>query len=238
MYDRAHRHQGRAAGLGAIGRDNDAHGLAVEIGPLVVAGQLQRVERVLHHTGKRAMIAGRRQDDPVGLADRLGQLGLLGAGPRGPGVEVGQALQEFAAKHPGPGAGRLRPAQRQRQRPLRHGAGARRAANPDDQGAHDQWSAHAVSDSVANTFLSSLLSILPLALRGRVSGQKATFTGTLKAARRARTKPRSSLSVATPPGFRWTTAAGSSPRVLWGMPTMAASMTAGWSYSTFSTSTQ
>ena len=34
--------------------------------------------------------------------------------------------------------------------------------------------------------------ILPLALRGRVSGQNTTFTGTLKAARRSATKARSS----------------------------------------------
>jgi len=45
-------------------------------------------------------------------------------------------------------------------------------------------------------------------------------------------------SVTVAPGLRTTTAPGSSPSVLCGMPTMAASITSGWSYSTFSTSTQ
>ena len=54
----------------------------------------------------------------------------------------------------------------------------------------------------SNSFFSSFFRILPLALRGRVSCQKATFTGTLKAASRSATKARSSSSVACAPGFR------------------------------------
>ncbi len=47
--------------------------------------------------------------------------------------------------------------------------------------------------SVAKTFLSSVFRILPLALRGSVSGQNTTFTGTLKAASLPATKLREFL---------------------------------------------
>src|SRR5262249_36514783 len=60
-----------------------------------------------------------------------------------------------------------------------------------------------------STGFRSFFMILPLALRGRVSGRKAIFTGTLKAAMRCDTKWRSSSSLALWPGLRWTTAAGS-----------------------------
>ena len=83
--------------------------------------------------------------------------------------------------------------------------------------------------SPANTFFSSFFKILPLALRGRVSGQNTTFTGTLKAAIRSAAKARSSSSVALAPGVRWTMAPGSSPSVLCGTATTAASITAGCS---------
>ena len=46
---------------------------------------------------------------------------------------------------------------------------------------------------------------------------------------RARTHACNSASSACDPGARWTTAAGSSPSVRCGMPTSAASVTAGWS---------
>ena len=83
------------------------------------------------------------------------------------------------------------------------------------------------SAGAANSFFSSVLRILPLGLRGRGSGQNTTFTGVLNAASRAATHPLISSSVAALPGARQTTAAGSSPSVLCGEGTRAASITAG-----------
>ncbi|MNT98450.1 hypothetical protein D3C72_2410360 [compost metagenome] len=80
--------------------------------------------------------------------------------------------------------------------------------------------------------------ILPLALRGSISGNSRMCTGTLNAASRSRTKSCNSASVACMPGLRLATAAGSSPSVLWARPTTAASITAGCSYSALSTSMQ
>jgi hypothetical protein len=60
----------------------------------------------------------------------------------------------------------------------------------------------------------------------------------LNAASRLATQCRSSSSVAFAPGLSETTAAGSSPKILCGIPTSAASITAGWSYNAFSTSMQ
>ena len=54
----------------------------------------------------------------------------------------------------------------------------------------------AAAASSLNSSRSLTFSILPLALRGRVSGQKMTRTGTLNAASRSATKARSSASVA------------------------------------------
>ena len=53
--------------------------------------------------------------------------------------------------------------------------------------------------------------IFPLALRGSMPGENNIFTGTLNAASRSATKPRSSSSPAVMPGLSVTTAPGSSP---------------------------
>src|ERR1700693_6551511 len=61
---------------------------------------------------------------------------------------------------------------------------------------------------VSNSRFNSPFKILPLGLRGHGSGQNATFTGTLKAARRAATNSRNSASVALEAGLGGTTAHG------------------------------
>ena len=135
MHDRTQRRQHGAGRLPAVGRDDQADRTAVEIRAIVRAQFLERVECVLHEAGDAAVIAGRRDDDRVGLLHGVDQFALRVGQRFVFGRVVRQRMQERAVEQPRACAGRLRAAQCERQRAF----GRRRCpggtANADDERA-------------------------------------------------------------------------------------------------------
>lgn len=116
MHDRTQRRQHGAGRLPAVGGDDQADRATVEIGAIVRAQFLERVERVLHEAGDAAVIAGRRDDDRVSLAYGVDQFALRVGQRFVFGSVVRQRMQERAVEQARACAGRLRTAQRERQR--------------------------------------------------------------------------------------------------------------------------
>lgn len=135
MDDRAQRRQHGAGRLPAVRGDDQADRAAVEIRALVRAQFLERVERVLHEAGHAAVIAGRRDDDRVGLAHGVDQLALRVGQRFVLGCVVRQRMQERAVEQARARAGGLRTAQCERQRAFGGRRGPGGSANADDERA-------------------------------------------------------------------------------------------------------
>jgi len=112
--------------------------------------------------------------------------------------------------------------------PLARPAGA---ARPLNEAPRLYWVEIAVRPPRSTNFC-----IFPVAVFGS-SVTNFTVCGALKCASRSRVNARSSSEVAVAPGFNTTNACGASPHRMSGMPTTAASCTAGCRSSTPSTST-
>jgi len=135
MDDRAQRRQHGAGRLPAVRGDDQADRAAVEIRAFVRAQLLERVERVLHETGHAAVIAGRRDDDRVGLAHGVDQLALRVGQRFVFGGVVRQRMQERAVEQARACAGGLRAAQCERQRAFGGRCGSGGPADADDERA-------------------------------------------------------------------------------------------------------
>ena len=144
LHDGAQFEDHHARPLVAGAAADAADGAAVEIGPRVLAHLLDVVERVLDQPGDGAVIAGRGEDDAVGLpqeiAETFGFIALgaearivIGKGELRPGDERGARAAGFGAP------------QRQRQGAFGGGAAAQRAADADDEGLMAQRWAHVAS---------------------------------------------------------------------------------------------
>ena len=148
------------------------------------------------------------------------------AGDRHESTASSSSSSDGLRHRPAVGASRRPP--RWRRGPWR---GSRRGRARPAGGRRVSWPRRqALAGSSSNSFFSSFFRILPLALRGRVSGQNTHLHRHLEGR-----QPLGDEGAQLVLGGRarrasgCTTAAGSSPSVRCGMPTRAASITAGWS---------
>ncbi len=182
----------RAGGEGQADLGVEADALQGLADPLDLPGEVGGVVPLLQRAAAAGAEVRARRDGALGAGDQhLDQLGPVG--------RHGTRAYPLAGQGQGDHHPVLRDAvaqgahghDRHRQRRGRRGQARYRRPCRADQAA-----VHAGAWSSTNSLRSSALRILPLALRGRVSGQNRIRTGTLKAASRSATKARSSASLA------------------------------------------
>ena len=114
----------------AVGDGGQADGAAVEVRAGVVAEVLDVVQGVLDQPGQRAVVAGRDDDEPVGVADGVDELLRAFVALELARVVEGQH-QVRARQQPRPDAGLRRRGERDLQRAFGLRALPQRAADPE-----------------------------------------------------------------------------------------------------------
>src|SRR5579864_4106964 len=136
MNDRAQRCEYRTGSLPPVCRHDAADRAAVQVRTIVGTQFFQRVECVLDKAGDAAVIARRRDDDRVRVANRFDQLKLFVGALRIFRRVMRQAVQKGAPKQMGARTGAFGAAQRETERTFGRRRRARRATD-----SHDEWPA-------------------------------------------------------------------------------------------------